>query len=78
MLQTLILQLIVINKLLKIDCREKLITSINSTGKMTQETYNAFLIVIVILIVINKLVAKLIFATIIYIIVPEHEKILLM
>ena len=70
------MQLIVINKLLKIDCRGKLITPIDSTGKMTQETYNAFLIVIVILIVINKLVVKLILATI-YIIVLEHEKTLL-
>jgi len=75
-MQKSILQLIVINKLLKIDCREKLITPIDFTGKMTQETYNAFLIVIVILIVINKWVAKLIFATI-YIIIPEHEKTLL-
>ena len=42
----------------------------------SRNIHNAFLIVIIILIVINELVAKRFFATI-YIIIPEHEKTLL-
>jgi len=42
-LKTLILQLIVINKLLKIYCTGKLIASIDSAGKIIEETSITFL-----------------------------------